>query len=63
MVSLAGPRGYHTKWRKSDIKTNIIWDHLCVGSKKYTNGLIYQTNKLTDTESKFMVAKGERRNG
>ena len=50
-----GTRVYHTKWSKS--KTNIIWYHLYVESKKDdTSKLIYKTE--TDSD-KLMVTKGE----
>ena len=54
------PRDYHTKWCKS--KTNTIWYHLYVESKKNdTNELNLQNrNRLTDLENKLMVTEGER---
>ena len=46
----------------SQTKTNIIWYHLYVESKKNdTNELIYK--RLTDIENKPMVTKGERGKG
>ena len=53
-------REYYTEWSKSE-KENITWYHLYVESKKKndTNEPIYDTNKLTDLENKFMVTKGE----
>ena len=43
-----GPRDYHIKWSK--IKTNIIWHHLYVESKKNdTDELIYKTE--TDSQT------------
>ena len=43
-------------------KTNIICYHLYVASlKNDTNELIYETNRLTDTENRFMVATEEGR--
>ena len=40
--NMDGPRDCHTEWSKS--KTNIIWCHLYVESKKNdTNELIYKT--------------------
>ena len=53
------PVGYYTKWNKS--KTNIIWHHLYVESKKWYEWTYLQsTNRLTDIENKLMVTKGER---
>ena len=44
-----GPRDYHSKWSKS--KTNIIWYHLYVGSKKKNDRkeLIYKTEINSQT--------------
>ena len=42
-------------------KTNIIWYHLYVESKKWTNQLIYKTETDTQTENKLIVTKGEKR--
>ena len=61
-----GPKNYHTKWSKSDRKTNIIWYHLRVKSKKKkndTNEFIYKTEIDSDFENKLMVTKGERWGG
>ena len=45
----------------SQTKTNIIWYHLYVESKKNdTNELIQNRNRPTDVENKLMVAEGER---
>ena len=41
-------------------KTDAIWHHLHVESKTQ-NELIYETNRLTDTENRFMVATEEGR--
>ena len=51
---------YHTKWTKSDRKTNIIWYHLYEESnflKRYK--WTYLQNRLTDIENKLMVTRGE----
>lgn len=45
------PSRYYTKGSKSDRKSNIIWLHLYVEYNK--------TNRLTNTENKPLVAKGE----
>ena len=41
----------------SQRKTNSVWYHLYVESKKY-NELVNITNRLTDTESKQVVTSG-----
>ena len=44
----------------SQRKTNIIWYHLYVESKKNsTTELIYKTEKLTDMENRLTVTKGK----
>ena len=45
----------------SQIKTNIIWYHLYVESKKkkYKWTYLQNRNGLTDIENKLMVTKGE----
>ena len=43
-----GPRDYHTKWSQSDKqKADIIWYHLYVESKKWSN----QTSLETDLQT------------
>ena len=43
------------------IKTNIIWYHLYVESKKMMQmNLITKQDRLTDIENKLMVTKGDR---
>ena len=55
-----GPREDHTKWSKSDRKTNTIWCCLYVESKKgYKVTYLQNWNRPRDIESKLMVAKGE----
>ena len=45
----------------SQRKTNTIWHHLYVESKKWYEWTYLQsTNRLTDIENKLMVTKGER---
>ena len=53
-----GSRGYHTKWSK--LKTNIIWYHSRVKSKKerYKKTYLQNSNRLTYIENKLMVTKG-----
>ena len=56
------PRDCHTKWSKT--KTNIIWYHLYVESKKKKK--IKQTYKIetdSQTSKTNIVTKGERRQG
>ena len=51
-------RDYHTKWSKSERKTNTIWYHLCVESKirrKWT--YLQNRNRLIDIENRLVVAK------
>ena len=58
---MAGPRDYYIKWSKS--KTNVIWYHLYVKSKKcYKWTYLQNTNRITDIEDKFMVTKGDKFN-
>ena len=45
--NMNGPRDYHTKWNKSDRKTNTIWYHLYVESKSGTNEHKYGTMNLS----------------
>ena len=58
------PRDHHTKGSKSKRERQIPYDITYIENLKYNaNELIYETNRLTDTENKFMVTKGERRWG
>ena len=44
----------------SQRKTNIIWYHLYVESKKWYKWIYLQNrNRVTDVENKLMVTKGE----
>ena len=57
-----GPRDYRTKSVRQ-IKTNIKWYLLYMDSKrkkKTQMNLFSRQKKITDTENKFMVAKGEK---
>ena len=47
----------------SQTKTNIIWYHLYVESKKMIQMNLFTKQRLTDIENKLMVTKGERRGG
>ena len=57
-----GPRDYHTKWSKPDRETQIPYDITYMWNLKkgykWTN--LQNRNRLTDTENKLMVTKGER---
>ena len=57
--NMDGPRGYHTKWSKSDREKQIY--HLYVKSKKkwYKWTYLQNRNRLTDIENKLMFTKGE----
>ena len=39
-----GPWGHYAKWNKSDRERQILYDHLCVESKKKKNSLIQRTD-------------------
>ena len=57
--SMGGPGDYHTKW--SQRKTNFIWYHLCVESKKkkwYQWIYLQNRNRLTHLEKKCLVYHG-----
>ena len=55
--NMDGPRGFHTKWSKS----NTIWHHLYEESKIWHKLTYLQNrNRLIDIENKFMVTKGEK---
>ena len=54
-------RDYHTKWSKSERKRQI-WYHLHVESKIW-HQWTYLWNRLTDTENRLVVAKGENGEG
>ena len=56
--NMDGPRDYHTKWVRQR-KTNTIWYHVHVESKKY----IQNRNIPTDVENKLMLTKVERWGG
>ena len=57
--NIDGPGEYHTKWNKSDRKTNILWYHLYVESKKWYNWTYLQNrNRLTELENELMVTMG-----
>ena len=60
-----GPRDTHIKWSKSDRKkTNILWYHLYVESKKKRIQMNLQNrNGLIDMENKLMVTKRDSRGG
>ena len=51
-----GPRDYYTLWNKSE-KADTVWYHLYEESKKYRWMYMQNGNRLTDIESKFMIAK------
>ena len=56
-----GPRDCHTEWNKSDRGRQVSYDITYVKSKKRYRWIYLQNrNRLTDTENKFMVTKGER---
>ena len=63
--NMDGPRDYDTKW-STQRKTNAIWYHLHVESKKgIQNDLIYKIGKDSKSVSqslthKLMVTKGEK---
>ena len=62
--NMGGPRHYHTKWSKSKTERQILYNIIYMQNLKYdTNELIYktetQTQRLTDTENRLVVAKEE----
>ena len=50
-----GPKDYHTKWRQRQISYHLHMEY----NKNDTKELIYNTEKDSDFEIKFMVTKGE----
>jgi len=46
----------------SQRKTNTVF-HICGIFKRNTNECIHKRDRLTDTENKFVVIKGEREEG
>ena len=49
-----GPRNDCIKWNKSDRERQIPYDIIYMWNPKhYTNKLVYETNRLTDLESKL----------
>ena len=52
------PRGYHIKReRERQIAHGIAY--MFESFKNYTNGLIYKTNKIRDTENRLQLPKGK----
>ena len=47
-----GPRDCHSDWNKSDTKTNIIWYHLYVQSKKIIQINLFTKEKQTQRYGK-----------
>ena len=56
-----GTRDYHTKWSKSDKERQMSYDITYMWNLKKLYKWIYlqNRNRLTDTENKLMVTKGE----
>jgi len=56
-----GSRDYHTKWSKSERKINItcMWNL----KKWYKWTYLQNRNRLSDTENRLMVTKGEEEKG
>ena len=53
-------RDYYTKWNKSGRERQIPFDIIYMWNLKYDpNGHPYETNRLTNTENRTVVAKGE----
>ena len=52
------PRGYHTKWSKSDSERQILYD-ITYMWYLIKNDIIGNRNKLTDFKIKLMVTKEE----
>ena len=62
LQQLDGLGGIYAKWNKSDRKTNTVWYHLYVESKKYSK-LENKAKKESDSENKLVVTSGERGRG
>ena len=57
---MGGPRGYRTKQNKSGRERQMPCDITYMWNLKYdTNELIYEIERLTEAENRFVVAKGE----
>ena len=51
--------GYYRIWCRVPCAIQKVHSYVESSYKNDTNELIYKTNRLTDFENKFMVAKGE----
>ena len=56
-----GPRGYHTKWSKSDRERQVSCDFPYMWNLKkwYKWTYLQNRNRLTDIEKKLTVTKGK----
>ena len=57
-----GPRDYHTKWNKPDRERQVSYDTTYMWNLKkirYKRIYLQNRNRLTDTENKLMVTKGD----
>ena len=53
-------RDYHTKWSQSERERQVSYDITYMWNLKYgTNKPIYKTERLTGSEKRHVVAKGE----
>ena len=57
--NMDGPRDYHTKWSKSERKTNTIQYYLWWNLKYKTNEPRYNRDRLTNIENTLLFASGE----
>ena len=54
---MEGPRVYYAKWNVRQRKTNTVWFHLYVESKKQNKQKT--RNRIIDTQNKLVVAGEE----
>ena len=57
--NMDGPRGYYAMWNKT--KTNNVWFHLYVNSKKTNKQQQQQKAGIIDTENKKGLPEGKRK--
>ena len=59
--NMVGPRDYHIKWSKSDRERQISYNITYMWNLKKWHKWTYlqNRNRLTDTENKLMVTKGD----
>ena len=58
---MVGPRDYHSKWSKSDIERQILYDIIDTWNlKNNANEFVQNRDRFTDLENKLTATKEER---